>query len=69
MTAPKQSNHVSIALAIQHLTTALDSLRQALTLVSGVAPNGHDATASVYDARRAVEVANAKVIILQRRLP
>lgn len=64
-----ESNRQDISNAYAKLTAAIALLRETLALVSKVAPTGHDAVTSVYDARRATEVAHAKVAILQRRLP
>lgn len=63
------SNKPAVQEALKHAHDAVTHLQRALALISQAAPSGHDATVSVYEARRAAEVAEEKLKHLERRTP
>lgn len=64
-----EERRTAVALARQFMAEAVAKAGQALHQVEQAVGAGHDATVATHDARRACEVAGAKLEILARRTP
>lgn len=69
MIGTPESRRQAIEVAAAKLHDAQRLLQEVLSGVQWVVGTGHDATVSVADARRATQVAEAKLAILLKRMP
>lgn len=64
-----EQRRAAAAVARELVAQSIAMLQRALMQVQLAAPTGHDATVAVQDARRAAEIAGAKLDLLIKRIP